>query len=100
MSSGVINHDQSEPNAVAALITIIVVFVCLLGVSFGSYFYFNTSLTQELNVKEDTSVPRLLKSQRLYEDDYLYSLKWENKKDRIIHIPIELAMKNVIKRYN
>ncbi|RAP35809.1 hypothetical protein DID80_06080 [Candidatus Marinamargulisbacteria bacterium SCGC AAA071-K20] len=99
MSSGEINHDQSEPNAVAALLVLVIVFIALLAITFATYFYFNTSLTQELNIKEDTLTPSSLKSQRVYESEYLQTLKWQSKLNRTVHIPIDLAMKSVIKQY-
>ena len=100
MSSGMINHDQSEPHIWGSIIVMVVVFILLLATVFGSYFYFNTSLTQELNKKDDTGEPRSLKRQRVYESEFLHSLKWENKRLGIVHIPIDLAMEKVIKRYN
>jgi len=100
MSIGTINHDQSVPNTKIALIVIVLTAIFVVAVGVFAKFYYTSTLSSELTIKEDTGVPLELKKQRAYENEYLSDLKWIDKSQDRLHLPIELAMKHVVSSYN
>lgn len=100
MSTGTINHDQSIPNTKIALIVIVLTAIFVIAVGVFAKFYYTSTLSNELTIKENTDLPLELKKQRAYENEYLSDLKWIDRSQDKLHLSIELAMKHVVNSYN
>lgn len=99
-SIGEINHDQSEPNnkylLFSALITVLLLILSFL----FTVVLFRSSLTLELNVKDNTDIPKSIVKKRIYEDEALYSTKWIDKDKKTIQVTIDVAKKIVVDDYS
>jgi hypothetical protein len=99
-STGEINHDQSEPNnkllLYSALITVLLLILSFL----FTLGLFRSSLTYELNDKDNTNIPKSVVKMRIYEDEALYSTKWIDKQKKTIQVTIDIAKKIVIDDYS
>ncbi|MSR88543.1 MAG: hypothetical protein EXS67_02700 [Candidatus Margulisbacteria bacterium] len=96
----IINHDVSEPNAKRIAIAIILSGLVFGAFLWGSYLYYAATLSEELNRKESLTIYTDLQTLRVQESERLHSLKWVNPEKTALQIPIEMAMKNVVKHYS
>ena len=99
MSSGQINHESDNPKSLTILIYMLGIGAILWGSVILGYFFYESTRSMELNTKENTPIP--IETQRLNTSqlEELNSLKWVNKSEEKVRIPISEAKKLVLKNY-
>lgn len=97
--SGVINHDQTEPYMPSIWLTAVVTVVLLAVTILFSIFYFDTTVSEEKNLKEDTGVSLSVSRKRAYESEQLTSFKWTDKNAGLVQVPLAVAKELVIKAH-
>jgi len=93
--SSAIDYDRSEPNSKVLGWSVIISGLFLTVTIASALFYYRTTLTTELNRKENVGVSLELRQQRLADAEVLSSLKWADQQKGLVKVPIELAMKRV-----
>ena len=101
MSSGTINHDTQKPNNVITMAVLIAIMLFFIIVIVGCFYLYKSLLSSDQNEKQDTAKQHV-NIQELDRESYLllHSLKWRDKANGQVQIPIDMAMKHVIKTYN
>lgn len=98
--SGVVNHDQSNPDSFLIVVSIVISVIVLFLVCFISYFYYLDTGSEELVAKERTKAPVVLAQLKQDEAKELNFIKWLDKSNQRVQIPIEFAKDIVVKSYN
>ncbi len=93
---GIIKHDETEPNSFVLYLVIIISLAAIAFVVAASLFYYNTSVSEVLNRKQETGVPTDLQKLRLYEQERLTRLSYDKSRNKYI-IPIDMAMDAVLR---
>lgn len=104
MSEVVVNagpgFDTSEPKASIVNLCLILT-LGFVGVTFVfSIYLYKSFVTQQLNEKEVTGLSLSLKRTRAYEAETLSSLKWRDKANGGVKIPVEMAKERVYQAYS
>ena len=95
-----INHDKSEPKVCLINIFLITTSV-LIGIIFiWCFYYYKAAISNEQNIKEVTGKSYAKQKRELYEKEHLNKLSWLNKEKSEVKIPLNEAIKLVIKDYN
>ncbi len=97
--SSAIDYDRSEPNSKVLGWSVLISGIFLAVTISSALIYYRTTLTVELNRKENVGVSLELRQQRLADAEVLSSLKWADQQKGLVKIPIELAMKRVETAY-
>jgi len=95
-----LHQENPEPGLKAVAIAM---FLCFLGICLvfaWTWYYYQNTVSSETAVKEITRPPQALVHLRRYEDKILSELKWIDQAKGIIHLPIDLAKKKVLKAYD
>ena len=91
---------DDKPNNLVILIGVIVSCVFIVVSIIGCYLFYRGTQNTELDRKESSSSYLPLKQLRAYEHEELHTLKWINKDRNNVQIPIDMAIQNIIRRYN
>jgi len=95
-----IQHEEAEPESFWISVSAVFTVVLLLVVLLGSILYFNATISEEKNAKEETPVSLELQKLRVYESEELNSIRWIDKTKKTVKISIDMAMNNVISSYS
>jgi hypothetical protein len=97
---GAVVEFQDEPNVGISSWVIVLTFVCLVIIVLGALVYYRSAQSEALNLRERNGKPTAeLIALRQYEADSLHSLRWIDKANGRLQIPIDLAMDSVRQRY-
>ena len=100
MSDVEVKYYEDEPEAFNVTLGFIITAVFLLVVVIFSYFLFTSMLSQDRNQKRSiVKTPKLNVLNQEY-DFQLDDLRWVNKSQGVVKVPIDVGMQYVIKRYN
>ena len=100
MSDVEIKYYEDEPQAFNVSLGILITAVFLLIVVIFSYFLFTSMLSHDKNQKRDlVKTPKLDVLNQEYEFQ-LDDLRWVDKSQGVVKVPIDVGMQYVIKRYN
>ena len=97
--TGKINHDQTGVAVGRLWFTVIFTSFFIVVVFVVGFFFFKSTISMELNLKDDTDTSLEIKRLRQYEQDSLHQLKWKSKSKGTVQIPIDLAIDNVVEDY-
>lgn len=97
--SNTINHDQTEANPKYVAATVAITSVVIISTLVFGFFFYRSTLSAELTKKENSNLPLLSKQHKIYEQEQVNTLKWINKSQNKIQIPVKLAMEHVVKKY-
>ncbi len=97
--SDVSTVDESEPNNLVMIISLIVSFVIFVHIVYFCILYYKSESSKILNIKQQ--IP--LSDERLvlerYERETLQQYSWINKSKGIARVPVDVAAQDVIRSY-
>lgn len=97
--SGTINHDQTEPNNTAGIVTLVVsALLIATSVVFCIYFFLGIVEVEKQAASAKNTYPEVEKL-RIYEMETLNTLSWKDKSVRTVIIPISDAIDRVVQSY-
>ena len=99
MSDLNLDYDKQDPNSKLVSVSVIVTVLFLAVVILASYYFFVAFLSVDLNSKQQMA--KSTKSQLLNKAATieLNALKWADKGQGRVKIPIDVAIKYVVKEY-
>jgi hypothetical protein len=100
MSHSTVDFDRSEPQATPVAIAVGLSTVFLVGLFIFASFLYTSTLSMELNAKENVDMPAELRKHRLAESETLAKFGYIDRRSGLVKLPIELAMKSVQVQYS
>ena len=91
--------DESEPNNLFMIISLIVSFVIFVHIVYFCILYFKSESSKIMNLKQQTSLTDERVALERYETETLRQYKWINKSKGIARVPVDVAAQDVIRSY-
>lgn len=93
------HHEDSEPSSSLVKILAWLIVLIFVGAVIWSYFFFQGTVSEEKTRKESMAIVMDVDRLHVYEAEQLAVLKWANQKTNTVKIPIDIAMKYVVRSY-
>ena len=95
-----LDYDKNEPNSNMIGIVVTATLFFLIVVFIASYYLFVSFLSLEQNSKYDVVKTSLLDSLNKEYDQKMNEIKWIDKSNNIVKVPIEYGIDYVVDKYN
>lgn len=95
-----LDYDKNEPNSNMIGIVVTATLFFLVIVFIASYYLFVSFLSLEQNSKYDVVKTSLLDSLNKEYDQKMNEIKWIDKSNNIVKVPIEYGIDHVVDKYN
>ncbi len=94
-----INHDTSEPYSKQIFFFSLIFSVCLIVIFITSLWFYRSTVSNEIYLKEDVNISSSLQNMREEEDNELRRFGWVDKSKGVIKLPIDMAMRRIVESY-